>query len=183
MIFFNVNPFKHQQAPHFGVLNYEKQHKEGTCKVSGRSVILSAFYADFCLCPKLVIITTLSILNFCRGCLNYLALLFNVHIVSCEPLSDPVSGQFTASTNGVITTATFKCDLYTSLRGERVLSCLTGGTWDHSPPLCGIFHLFIIFLFLVCYFNFWGYFVVSVCYENARLGLQKNQKPITYTMS
>ena len=44
---------------HFGVLNYEKQYKEGTCKVSGRSVIFSAFYADFCLCPKLVIITTL----------------------------------------------------------------------------------------------------------------------------
>ena len=38
LIFFNVNPFKHQQAMQFGVLNYEKQHKEGTCKVSGRSV-------------------------------------------------------------------------------------------------------------------------------------------------
>ena len=44
---------------HFGVLNYEKQHKEGTCKVLGRSVVFSAFYADFCLCPKLLIITTL----------------------------------------------------------------------------------------------------------------------------
>ena len=28
-------------------------------KVLGRSVIFSAFYADFCLCPRLVIITTL----------------------------------------------------------------------------------------------------------------------------
>ena len=46
---------------HFGVLNYEKQHKEGTCKVSGRSVVFSAFYADFCLCPKLLIITTLNL--------------------------------------------------------------------------------------------------------------------------
>ena len=44
---------------HFGVLNYETQHKEGTCKVSGRSVVFSAFYADFRLCPKAVIITTL----------------------------------------------------------------------------------------------------------------------------
>ena len=60
LIFFNVNPFKHQQALHFGVLNYEKQHKDGTCKVSGRSIVFSAFYADFCLCPKLVIITTLT---------------------------------------------------------------------------------------------------------------------------
>ena len=59
LIFLNLNPFKHQQALHFGVLNYEKQHKEGTCKVLGRSVIFSAFYADFCFCPKLMIITTL----------------------------------------------------------------------------------------------------------------------------
>ena len=52
LIFFNVNPFYNQQALQFGVLNYAKQHKEGTCKVSGRSVVFSAFYADFCLCPK-----------------------------------------------------------------------------------------------------------------------------------
>ena len=52
LIFFNVNPFKHQQALHFGVLNYEKHHKEGTCKVSGRSVLFSAFYADFRLAPN-----------------------------------------------------------------------------------------------------------------------------------
>ena len=57
--FFNVNPIQHPQVLHFGVLNYEKQHKEDTCKVSGRAHVFSAFYADFCLCPKLVIITTL----------------------------------------------------------------------------------------------------------------------------
>ena len=60
LIFFNLNPFKHQQALHFGVSNYEKQLKEGTYKVLGRSVVFSAFYADFCFCSKLVIITTLS---------------------------------------------------------------------------------------------------------------------------
>ena len=37
----------------------KKKKKEGTCKVSETSVVFSAFYADFCLCPKLVIITTL----------------------------------------------------------------------------------------------------------------------------
>ena len=43
----------------------KKKHKEGTCKVLGRSVVFSAFYADFCFCSILVIITTL---NFqCRG--------------------------------------------------------------------------------------------------------------------
>ena len=60
LIFLNLNPFQHQKALHFGVLNYEKQHQEGTCKVLGRSVVFSAFYADFCFCSKLVIITTLT---------------------------------------------------------------------------------------------------------------------------
>ena len=36
-----------------------KTHKVGICKVSGRSVIFSAFYADFFLCTKSVIITYL----------------------------------------------------------------------------------------------------------------------------
>ena len=51
LIFFNVNPFQHQ-ALHFGVLNYEKQHKEGTCKVSGRSVVFSAVMLIFVFAPN-----------------------------------------------------------------------------------------------------------------------------------
>ena len=42
----------------FGIINYENQHEEGIYKVLGSSVIFSAFNADFCLCPKSVIITT-----------------------------------------------------------------------------------------------------------------------------
>ena len=60
LIFLNLSPFQHQQALHFRVLNYEKQHKEGTCKVLGRSFVFLAFYADFCFCSILVIITTLN---------------------------------------------------------------------------------------------------------------------------
>ena len=45
LIFFNVNPFNHQQALQFGVLNYEKQHKDGICKVLGRSVV---FFSILC---------------------------------------------------------------------------------------------------------------------------------------
>ena len=52
LICLNLNPFYHQQALHFGVLNCEKQHKEGTCKVLGRSVVFSAFYADFVFAPN-----------------------------------------------------------------------------------------------------------------------------------
>ena len=53
-------------SPGFWVLNYEKQNKEGTCKISGRSFLLSAFYADFCICPISVIISTLTKDFFCR---------------------------------------------------------------------------------------------------------------------
>ena len=31
LIFPYINPFKHQQVLHFGILNCEKQHKEGIC--------------------------------------------------------------------------------------------------------------------------------------------------------
>ena len=73
LIFSNLNLFYHQQALHFGVSNYEEQHKEGTCKVLERSVVFSAFYADFCVCSKLVIITTLNVacvLNKCSKCFS-----------------------------------------------------------------------------------------------------------------
>ena len=38
----------------------KKRRTEGSCKVLGKSVVFSVFYADFCLCSKSVIITTLS---------------------------------------------------------------------------------------------------------------------------
>ena len=52
LIFFNLNPFHHRKNLHFGILNFEKQHKDSICKVLERSVLFSAFHADFCLCPK-----------------------------------------------------------------------------------------------------------------------------------
>ena len=53
LIFFNVNLFFHQQALHSGVLNHEKkQHKEGTCKVSGRSAVFSLFILIFVFAPN-----------------------------------------------------------------------------------------------------------------------------------
>ena len=61
---FEFKSFLTSTSPAFGVSNYEKQHKEGTCKVLGRSVVFSAFYEDFCFCSKLVIITTLKICQF-----------------------------------------------------------------------------------------------------------------------
>ena len=51
----------------------KKQHKECICKVLGRSVIFSAFYADFYLCPKSVVITNL------KAVVVVVVLLFYVH--------------------------------------------------------------------------------------------------------
>ena len=59
-LFFLIKSFLHQQVPHFGVLNYERQHKEGLCKFWEDLLYFLAFYADFCPCPKAVIITTLT---------------------------------------------------------------------------------------------------------------------------
>ena len=56
------------------VLDGTWDHKEGTCKVSGRWVMFAAFYADFCLCPKSVIITTLTEGSY-ACCLKYLRFL------------------------------------------------------------------------------------------------------------
>ena len=55
----------------------------------------------------------------------------------CESLSSPASGQFSYSTNGVMTKATFLCDTYTTMAGTNVLSCQTNGSWDNPIPSCG----------------------------------------------
>ena len=49
---FEFKSFLTSTSPAFWGLNFEKQHKEGTCKVLGRSVVFSAFYADFVFAPN-----------------------------------------------------------------------------------------------------------------------------------
>ena len=65
----------------------KKQHKEGTCKVSESSVVFSAFYADFRLCPKLVIITTLMIQIEHYVQLTVARTFFQVLSVKCEAVN------------------------------------------------------------------------------------------------
>ena len=52
LIFFNVNPFKHQQALDLGVLNYEKQHKEGTVKFRKDLLYFKHFMQIFVFAPN-----------------------------------------------------------------------------------------------------------------------------------
>ena len=50
LFFFNLNLFQHQQALHLGS---KKQHKGGTCKSLGRSVVFSAFMLISVFAPNL----------------------------------------------------------------------------------------------------------------------------------
>ena len=50
--FFNVNLFYHQQALHFGVLNYEKQHKEGPVKFQEDLLYFQHFMLIFVFAPN-----------------------------------------------------------------------------------------------------------------------------------
>ena len=49
--FFKFKSFLISTSPAFGVLNYDKQHKEGICKVLGKSVVFSAFLCRFLSLP------------------------------------------------------------------------------------------------------------------------------------
>ena len=63
LCFLNLNPFQRQQDLHFGALVYEKQHK-APVKFREDRLYLQHFMLIFCLCPKSVIITTLTELIF-----------------------------------------------------------------------------------------------------------------------
>ena len=52
LIFFNVNPFYHQQALHFGVLNYEKQHKKAPIKFREDLLYFQHFMLIFVFAPN-----------------------------------------------------------------------------------------------------------------------------------
>ena len=71
--------------------------------------------------------------------------------VPCGALSTPEFGQFTFSTDGTTTTATFSCNLYATMSGERLVDCLTDGTWSHSAPSCGNIALFACLFDLILY--------------------------------
>ena len=60
LIFLNVNPLLHQQTLHFGVINYETNIKKEPVKFRKDLLYFQHFMLIFCLCPKLVIITTLT---------------------------------------------------------------------------------------------------------------------------
>ena len=52
LVFFNVNPFKHQQALHFGVLNYEKSIKKALVKFLEGGLYFQHFMLIFVFVPN-----------------------------------------------------------------------------------------------------------------------------------
>ena len=67
--------------------------KKALLKVSGRSVVLSAFYADFCLCPKSVIITILTDIKNAYHYLNRVLYACSVAEVGNPKVMTPSSVQ------------------------------------------------------------------------------------------
>ena len=65
----------------------KKKHKESTCKASGRSVIFSSFYADFCLCPKSEIITTSVLSSLIYPCCLFSLDIFLTVRINCLKIS------------------------------------------------------------------------------------------------
>ena len=53
LIFFNVNPFKHQQALHLGVLNYENNIKKAPVKFREDLLYFQHFMLIFVFAPNL----------------------------------------------------------------------------------------------------------------------------------
>jgi hypothetical protein len=54
----------------------------------------------------------------------------------CENFTDFKNGKVSLSGVLVGDTATFACNNGYELVGDSVLYCLSGGTWDNSPPVC-----------------------------------------------
>ena len=57
-------------------------------------------------------------------------------IVLCPNLTDPVDGRVHLSGVAVGDTASFICASGYELIGHPLLTCLSDGDWDSSPPIC-----------------------------------------------
>ena len=61
---------------------------------------------------------------------------------TCKSLTAPSGGSMNLSTDGVVTTAYFTCDVGSTLLGAPVLTCQSDSTWDLHEPSCGnLLHL------------------------------------------
>ena len=56
----------------------------------------------------------------------------------CTTAVNPTGGSVKLQTDGYITKAVYECDVDYSLEGNEILTCRADGTWDLTPPSCGM---------------------------------------------
>ena len=56
---------------------------------------------------------------------------------TCKSLSTPPGGSMNLSTDGIVTTATFTCEVGSTIMGTVLLTCQSDSNWDQSEPSCG----------------------------------------------
>ena len=83
LIFFNVNPFRHQQALYFRFKIMNNNIKKAPVKFREDLLCFQHFMLIFCFCPKLVIITTVMLYG-----LQALELMF---IVLKNTIKEPIT--------------------------------------------------------------------------------------------
>ena len=68
----------------------------------------------------------------------YLALMvfFILFSATCDGLDNQDGANITMTTDGSQTQALYNCDTGYSITGSSLLSCLSDGTWNISPPSC-----------------------------------------------
>lgn len=70
-------------------------------------------------------------------------------VAKCEDLISPRSGNVILESDGIMTSASFSCDVGSTLVGEATPTCAEDGTWTSTSPTCGnratLKHFFIQF--------------------------------------
>ena len=56
----------------------------------------------------------------------------------CTTTANPDGGSVKLQTDGYITKAVYECDVGYSRDGNEILTCRADGTWDLTPPSCGM---------------------------------------------
>ena len=63
--------------------------------------------------------------------------LFFFYIAQCPVTTNPNNGDTNIETNGLVSTAYYKCDQGYVLYGTAEIKCTASGTWETVPPICG----------------------------------------------
>lgn len=63
--------------------------------------------------------------------------MFSIFSVTCDIPLSLLSGEFTLTSDGIVTSVTFTCDQGHTLKGTSAASCSSAGLWSEPQPECG----------------------------------------------